>query len=71
MTRSHSSRLLAAGIAALIAFSVSAAEPKRPVNVCIENTPGCGTTRLKHLATESSGIPGTTFTSTTSWPLTT
>ncbi len=44
MTRSHSSRLLAAGIAALIAFSVSAAEPKRPVNVCIENAADCGTT---------------------------
>ena len=44
MTRSHSSRLLAAGIAALIAFSVSAAEPKRPVNVCIEGAADCGTT---------------------------
>ena len=44
MTRSHSSRLLAAGIAALIAFSVSAAEPKRPANVCIEGAADCGTT---------------------------
>ncbi len=44
MTRSHSSRLLAAGIAVLIAFNVSAAEPKQPVKVCIENAPGCGTT---------------------------
>ena len=70
MTRSHSSRLLAAGIAALIAFSVSAAEPKRPVNVCIENTPGCGTTPDQHLATESSGIPGTTCISTTKYAVT-